>query len=129
MRTCSEPRPGLRSSVNTGLIGGPGRLLLLINSPRQTLKTRERTVIKAALRAYPDSDLLPVDLKEDSLKQLVEDARKNNFGDTLFSFIILELAEGLDGGEDWAGAAKLIGQARDDLQAVLSRLCGAGRLS
>ena len=78
-------------------------------------------VIKAALRAYP-GELLPVDHQKLSLEQLVAAAKKNEFGDTLVSFIIFELNEGLDG-EDWDRAAELIERARDDLNAVVGGLC------
>jgi hypothetical protein len=77
-------------------------------------------VIKAALRAYR-GELLPVDFEKMDLEQLVEAAKKNEFGDTLVSFIIHELNEGLDG-EDWDRAAELIERGRDDLDAVLGGL-------
>ena len=90
---------------------------------KRTERGKPRTqegVIKAALRAYP-GELLPVDFETLSLEQLVQAAKTNKFGDTLVSFIILELNEGLDG-EDWDRAAELIERARDDLDAVLSGL-------
>lgn len=85
-------------------------------------KGKER-VIKAALRAYP-GELLPVDFEKLDLKRLVAAARKNDFGDTLVSFIIHELNEGVDG-EDWDRAAELIERAREDLGGVLGGLCAA----
>ena len=81
-------------------------------------------IIKTALRAYPQRDLLPVDFEKLNLKGLVAAARKNEFGDTLVSFIIHELNEGLDG-EDWDRAAELIERAREDLGGVLGGLCAA----
>jgi hypothetical protein len=81
-------------------------------------------VIKAALRAYSHRDLLPVDFEKLNLKGLVAAARKNEFGDTLVSFIIHELNEGLDG-EDWDRAAELVERAREDLDSVLGGLCAA----
>jgi len=81
-------------------------------------------VIKAALRAYPDRDLLPVDFETMSLEQLLAAARKNQFGDTLISFIIFELHDGLDS-EDWDRAAELIERAKNELDAVLGGLFAA----
>ena len=89
-------------------------------SKTRAVKGKE-LVIKAALRAYRHNDLLPVDFEKMSLKQLVDAAKKNEFGDTLVDFIIHELNEGL-GGEDWDRAAELIERGRDDLDAVVGGL-------
>jgi hypothetical protein len=53
--------------------------------------------IKTALRAYPGDDLLPVDYESLGLKELLAAARQNDFGDTLASFVVLELYEGMHG--------------------------------
>ena len=93
--------------------------------PKLDANKGKEQVIKAALRAYP-GELLPVDHQKLSLKQLVAAAKKNEFGDTLVSFIVFELNEGLDG-KDWKRGAKLIERARDDLDAVMGGLCTAGK--
>ena len=74
-------------------------------------------VIKTALRAYP-GELLPVDFEKLDLSGLVKAAKANEFGDTLVSFMVIELNEGLDG-EDWDRASELIERARQDLGGVL----------
>ena len=82
--------------------------------------TREE-VIKAALRAYPSGDLIPVDMGNMSLQELLEAARNRAFGDTLLSFVVIELFEGLDeedGKVDLQRAVHLIGRSISDLQAV-----------
>lgn len=87
---------------------------------------KKEDLIKAALRAYPDSDLLPVDYGKMRLKKLVDAATKNEFGDTLASFVVIELSEGLDeddkGNVGTAQAAALMGKGVRDLQAVVDGL-------
>jgi len=90
-------------------------------NPKPDADKGKEKVIKAALRAYSHNDLLPVEFEKLSLKQLVDAAKKNDFGDTLVDFIIFELNEGLDG-EDWDRAAELIERGKDDLDAVVGGL-------
>ena len=91
------------------------------------MATKEE-VIRAALRAYPNGDLIPVDMENVSLQELLEAARKRDFGDTLLSFVVIELYEGLDeeaGKVDLQRAVHLIDRSISDLQAVsqaISRL-------
>jgi len=85
------------------------------------MPTKEE-VIRAALRAWPGGDLIPVDMENMSPQELLEAAKKREFGDTLLSFIVIELFEGLDVSEDGQvdldRGVKLINRAIRDLQAV-----------
>ena len=85
-------------------------------------------VVKAALRAYPSTDLIPVDMENMSLQELLGAARKRDFGDTLLSFIVIELFEGLDvsdsGQVDLDRGVELIDRAISDLEAVSQALHG-----
>lgn len=107
------------------------------------MATKEE-VIKAALRAWPDGDLIPEDIKNMGIEEIHKAACERRFGDTLLSFIVIELYEGLDeeaGEVDLKRAMHLIDRGISDLQAVsqaISRMgqrpvcrgCdGAGKLS
>jgi hypothetical protein len=69
--------------------------------------------------SYPSSDLLPIEPQRDcrDLQSLLEKIRTSNIGDTLFQFLVLEVAEGGEGSLD--GAIRVIGRARNDVDAVL----------
>ncbi|HHN46836.1 MAG TPA: hypothetical protein ENN09_05275 [Planctomycetes bacterium] len=90
---------------------------------------RERTkedIIRAALRAYPDTDMLAVDVENAGMDELLEAAAANEFGDTLVSFIVTELYEGtgdsLGRRDDFRLAAKLMERAAKDLKSVAGAL-------
>ncbi len=86
--------------------------------------TREEA-IKAAPKAYPDGDLIPVDMENMGPQELLEAARKREFGDTLLSFIVIELFAGLDASDDGQvdmdRGVELIDRAIRDLQACFHR--------
>jgi glutathione S-transferase len=77
--------------------------------------------------AYPDSDLLPLDPDQDcrDLQSLLTRVRNSNIGDTLFQFLVLEMAEGGEGTLD--GAIRVTRKARDDVDAVLRALTSRRR--
>ena len=85
-------------------------------------------VIRAALRAWPDGDLVPEDIKNMGVEEAYQAARERRFGDTLLSFVAIEVHEGLDekdGSVDLERAVHLIDRGIADLQAVsqaISRL-------
>jgi len=80
--------------------------------------------IRTALRAWPDNDLLGVDFEKMSFQELVEAAREKRFGDTLLSFVVLELCEGLDEDASSDRAVGLISRAIRDLETVSEALSG-----
>ncbi len=83
------------------------------------MDTKEQ-IIRAAVQAFPDDS--GEDYDQFNLEQLVEHARQNDLGDTLLSFIILELHEGLDGDVTLERAVRLMVRARRDLEVVTDRL-------
>ncbi len=88
-------------------------------------KALEPNLARILYDAYPDSDLLPLDPERDcrDLQALLEKIRTSNIGDTLFQFLVLEVAEGGEGSLD--GAIRVIGRARNDVDAVLQALVRA----
>lgn len=88
-------------------------------------KAQEVNVARIVYDAYPDSDLLPLDPDRDcrNLQSLLQKVRSANIGDTLFQFLVLEIAEGGEGKID--GAIHVIERARDDVDAVLQALIRA----
>jgi len=94
------------------------------------MPTKEQ-VIRAALKAYPDSNMLVVDHENMTLEELLEAAKENAFGDGLISFIILELYEGSDEGDDKSVdldcCAVLMERAVQDIQSVSKALIGMTR--
>jgi hypothetical protein len=86
--------------------------------------SRTPNLAKILYRSYPESDLLPLDPKQDcrNLQALHRKAMANDLGDTLFQFLVLEIVEG--GGRTLAGAIRVVSRARDDVEAVLAGLQG-----
>ncbi len=89
-----------------------------------------KDVILKAVNAYPEQNLLAVDPEEgkQTLNGLLERGRRNDFGDGLLAFIIVELYEGLNEGKDVLVSSdsglRLIRRAIADLEAVASALEG-----
>jgi len=84
------------------------------------MATREE-VIRAALRAWPGGDLVPEDIENMDIDEAYKAACERRFGDTLLSFVVIELYEGLneeDGKVDLERAVHLIDRGISDLQAV-----------
>ena len=71
---------------------------------------------------YPHSDLLPIDPEQDcsSLQSLLAKVTTENIGDSLFQFLIVEMVEG--GESTLAGAIKVLEQAREDVDTVITQL-------
>ena len=88
-------------------------------------KAQKINVARLVYDAYPHSDLLPLDPETDcrDLRALIEKVRGTDIGDTLFQFLVLEIAEGGEGTLD--GAIRVIERARDDVDAVLQALIRA----
>jgi hypothetical protein len=83
--------------------------------------TREG-LIRAALKAYPHNEHLGPEYEAMGIEQLLAAARENRFGDKLASFLVRELAEGLDadgnGYVEPTDAGFLLERGAADLQAV-----------
>ena len=72
-------------------------------------------------RAWPGGDLVPADIENMDIEEAYKAARERRFGDTLLSFVVIELYEGLDeedGKVDLERASHLIDRGISDLQAV-----------
>jgi len=85
-------------------------------------KTPEPNIARIVYDAYPESDLLPLEPEQDcrDLKSLCEKVRSDDFGDPLFRFLVLEIAEGGEGTLE--GAIRVVKRARKDVDAVLQAL-------
>lgn len=72
--------------------------------------------------AYPHADLLPIDSERDcrSLQDLLAKVTGENIGDSLFTFMVVEIIEG--GESTVAGAIWVLEQAKADVEAVLQAL-------
>jgi hypothetical protein len=75
--------------------------------------------------AYPHSDLLPIDPDSDcrNLQTLLHRVRDDDIGDSLFEFLVTEVVEGGEG--TLKGAVRVLGHARDDVEAVLQAIMDA----
>ena len=82
----------------------------------------EINLARVVYNAYPHSDLLPIDPEQDcsSLQSLLTKVSTENIGDSLFRFLIVEIAEG--GESTLAGAIKVLEQAREDVDTVIAQL-------
>lgn len=90
-------------------------------------KTKEEiNIARIVYDAYPHSDLLPIDPEQDchSLHTLSAKVTGGNIGDSLFKFIVVEIAEGGEG--TLCGAIRVLEQARADVEAVLQALRDSG---
>ena len=86
-------------------------------------KTKEEiNIARLIYHAYPDSDLLPIDPEQDcrSLQSLLSKVSRENIGDSLFRFMVVEIVEGGESTLD--GAIRVLEQARADVEAVLGAL-------
>jgi len=72
--------------------------------------------------AYPHADLLPIDPEQDcnSLQDLLAKVTGENIGDSLFTFMVVEIVEG--GESTLNGAIRVLEQAKGDVEAVLQAL-------
>jgi hypothetical protein len=75
--------------------------------------------------AYPHADLLAIEPDRDcrSLESLLTRVTKENIGDGLFTFMVIEIVEG--GESTPAGAIRVLEQAKADVEAVLQALRAA----
>ncbi|MFH1616367.1 MAG: hypothetical protein ABIG61_14930 [Planctomycetota bacterium] len=86
-------------------------------------KTKNQiNIARVIYDAYPHSDLLPIDPKQDcrNFRTLLAKITGENIGDSLFQFIVVEIVEGGEGTVD--GAIRVMERARDDVEAVLQAL-------
>ena len=72
--------------------------------------------------AYPHADLLPIDAEKDcrNLQSLLAKVTRENIGDGLFTFMVVEIIEG--GESTLNGAIRVLEQAKADVEAVLQAL-------
>lgn len=73
--------------------------------------------------AYPHTDLLPIDPKQDcrNLPTLFARVTGEDIGDSLFQFIVIEIVEG--GNSTLDGAIRVMQQTKKDVESVLQALC------
>lgn len=84
-------------------------------------------LIREAIKAYPDIDLIPFDFNTLSYGCILCAARGREFGDMLLSFIICELdntEENKAGEVDIEDALKLLARAKLDIEAVEGTIRG-----
>ena len=88
-------------------------------------KPKEINIARVIYDAYPHADLLPIDPDKDcrSLQCLLEKVTSENIGDSLFTFLVVEIVEGGESTLD--GAIRVVEKARGDLEAVLQALQAA----
>jgi len=90
-------------------------------------KTKEQTnIARIIYGAYPHVDLLPIDPEQDcrTLQTLLARVTGQDIGDSLFTFIVVEIVEG--GESTLAGAIRVLDRAKVDMEAVLQALRDAG---
>jgi len=86
-------------------------------------KSKEQiNIARIVYDAYPHADLLPIDAEQDclSLQNLLARVTSENIGDSLFTFMVIEIVEG--GESTLNGAIRVLEQARGDVEAVLQAL-------
>ncbi len=89
--------------------------------------TKEQTnLARIIYDAYPHADLLPIDPEQDcrTLQTLLIRVTGENIGDSLFTFMVVEIIEG--GESTLAGAIRVLDRARVDAEAVLQALRETG---
>lgn len=83
-------------------------------------------LIRAALKAYPHNEHLGPEYQAMGIEELAAAARENRLGDTLASFMVRELADGLDangnGHVEPSDAGFLMERGAADLQVVADAL-------
>jgi hypothetical protein len=86
-------------------------------------KTKKQiNIARIIYDAYPHADLLPIDADRDcrSLQSLLAKVTSDNIGDSLFTFMVVEIIEGGEGTLN--GAIRVLEQARSDVEAVVQAL-------
>jgi hypothetical protein len=89
-------------------------------------RTKEHpNIARIVYDAYPHADLLAIEPDRDcrSLESLLTRVTKENIGDGLFTFMVIEIVEG--GESTLAGAIRVLEQAKADVEAVLQALRAA----
>lgn len=73
-------------------------------------------------KAYPHSDLLPIDPDRDccNLSALFQKVTAEDIGDSLFRFMVIEIVEGGEGTLD--GAIRMMECVKQDVAAILQAL-------
>ena len=85
-------------------------------------KSKQPNLARLIYDAYLHSDLLPIDPEQDcrDLATLLNKVTIDQIGDSLFKFMVVEIAEGGEGTRK--GAVRVLRQARQDIEAVLRAL-------
>ena len=85
-------------------------------SSKKVTMSKKEQIIRRAISGYPHLDLVGIDFDKLSFKELVEKAYHREFGDTLLSFIVIELNEGLEGVPTRDAAQDLLERAKNDIE-------------
>ena len=85
-------------------------------------KTPKQNIARILYDAYPESDLLPLEPKQDcrDLESLCAKVHSDDLGDPLFQFLVTEIVEGGEGTLE--GAIRVVKRARKDVDAVFRAL-------
>jgi len=85
-------------------------------------KTPSPNIARILYDAYPESDLLPLEPKQDcrDLESLCAKVHSDDLGDPLFQFLVTEIVEGGEGTLE--GAIRVVKRARKDVDAVFRAL-------
>lgn len=83
---------------------------------------KEINIARIIYDAYPHADLLCIDPEQDcgSLQTLLTKVNRENIGDGLFKFMVVEIVEGGEGTLN--GAIRVLERAKEDVEAVLYAL-------
>ena len=91
-------------------------------------ETKEQiNIARIVYDAYPHADLLPIDAEKDcrNLQSLLAKVTRENIGDGLFTFMVVEIIEG--GESTLNGAIRVLEQAKADMESVLQSLRDADK--
>ena len=102
------------------------KTIYILKGEIMTKTKKQINLARLIFDAYPHSDLLPINPEQDcrNLQTLLAKVTKENIGDSLFKFIVVEIVEGGESTLD--GAIRVMERTREDLEAVLQALQARG---
>jgi len=84
-------------------------------SGKKVTMSMKEQIIRKAISGYPHLDLICIDFDKLCFAELIDKAYHREFGDSLLSFIVIELNEGLDGVPTQDAAEDLLERAKNDI--------------